>query len=403
MRRPESVVAGPEQLSYGANLRGAVRSMRLGIDASNIRLGGGVTHLTRLLEAADPPAHGFESVIVWAPRATLARLKDAPWLSKRHEPVLESNFLRRAIWQALVLGSRARSVNCDVLFVPGGSFATAFRPVVTMSQNLLPFEPVEMRHFGWSTVRLRLELLRRAQSRSFRSAAGMIFLTRFARSRVEATTGALRGRVSIIPHGIDPSFASLPRDQQPVSFYNESRPLRIVYVSIVDMYKHQWCVATAVGQLREAGLPVSLELIGPAYPPALGKVTQVFERFDPQGRYMRYSGSVPHEELPARYAAADLCVFASSCENLPNILIEAMAAGLPIACSDRSSMPEVLGDAGVYFDPEDPAAIAQALGELIQSPQLRAAKARAAFERAGSYTWARCARETFDFLAQCAE
>ena len=97
-----------------------------------------------------------------------------------------------------------------------------------------------------------------------------------------------------------------------------------------------------------------------------------------------------------------LIVFASSYENMPNILLEGMAAGLPIACSSLGPMPEVLGDAGVYFHPEDPDDIARALNELIDSPDLRAQLARAAFDRAQKYSWKRCANETFDFLAEIA-
>jgi glycosyltransferase involved in cell wall biosynthesis len=63
-------------------------------------------------------------------------------------------------------------------------------------------------------------------------------------------------------------------------------------------------------------------------------------------------------------------------------------------------MREVLGDAGVYFDPEDPADIAGALRELINSPLVRSSLAQAAFQRAQGYSWQRCARETLDFLAR---
>jgi hypothetical protein len=52
--------------------------MRLGIDASNLRGGGGVTHLAELLRAAHPAAHGFDSVVIWASQATLARLEERP-------------------------------------------------------------------------------------------------------------------------------------------------------------------------------------------------------------------------------------------------------------------------------------------------------------------------------------
>lgn len=64
-------------------------------------------------------------------------------------------------------------------------------------------------------------------------------------------------------------------------------------------------------------------------------------------------------------------------------------------------MPEVLGDAGVYFDPERPAEISSAIRLLVESPQARATLAQGAFERAQQYSWERCARETFSFLAIC--
>jgi glycosyltransferase involved in cell wall biosynthesis len=96
-------------------------------------------------------------------------------------------------------------------------------------------------------------------------------------------------------------------------------------------------------------------------------------------------------------------VFASSCENLPNILLEAMASGLPIACSNRLPMPEVLGPAGVYFDPLRPRQIEDALRQLFHDAQLRRHLAVAAFERAGQFSWSDCARDTFRFLADVCE
>lgn len=376
--------------------------MRLGIDASNIRGGGGLTHLTQVLAGADPPAQGFDTVFVWASLATLARLEDRHWLVKRHERDLESRYPRRAWWQATRLGALARAERCDLLYVPGGAFATDFRPIVTMSRNLLPFEWRELRRYGCSPTALRLLLLRRSLTRSFRAASGTIFLTSYAQRTVGRVTGVLRGETAIIPHGLDPGFFLAERSHRPIEACSRASPLRIVYVSIVDLYKHQWQVAAAVAQLRAEGLPVSLTLIGPACRPAFRRLRQALARLDPHSEFVEYAGPVAHADLPARYAAADLCVFASSCENMPNILLEAMASALPIACSNRGSMPEVLGDGGVYFDPEDPVSIAGALRELIASPELRLSYARVAVANARQFSWVRCAHETLDFLAHVA-
>lgn len=373
--------------------------MRLCIDASNLRAGGGVTHLRELLRCARPHDHGFEAVFVWAPRATLERLEQRPWLVPRTAPVLERNYLRRALWQRFSLGGCARRDGCDLLFAPGGAFATPFRPVVTMSRNMLPFEPAEARRFGMSAMRIKMLLLRWTNARSLRRADGVIFLTRYARDAILAQIGPLSGRVAIVPHGVDARFAAAAREHRPLQACTASAPLRLVYVSTIDVYKHQVEVAHAVASLRARGLPIALDFVGPAYPPALAGLRRVLDEIDPASSFLRYIGPVAHERLNETYAQADAAVFASSCENMPNTLLEKMAAGLPIACSDRGPMPEVLGDAGVYFDPNSAPSIEAALRRLAESAQLRAGIAEAARRRAEPYTWQRCADETFALLS----
>ena len=66
-------------------------AIRIAIDASNIRIGGGVTHLIEILREADPATHGFEKILIWACAATLAKLEDRPWLEKRTDPALEAH------------------------------------------------------------------------------------------------------------------------------------------------------------------------------------------------------------------------------------------------------------------------------------------------------------------------
>jgi len=375
--------------------------MILGIDAANIRTGGGVTHLSELLRAADPPAHGFRKVIVWSGRSTLAQIEDRPWLVKAHVPVLDKGLAQRSLWQRFELSGRVRAAGCDLLFVPGGTYAGDFQPMVTMSQNLLPFDWGELRRYGWSRLTLKWLLLRWTQGRTFRHANGVIFLTEYAREAVLKITGPLPCKTAIVPHGIRDRFSQTPKEQHSLDRYSNEHPFHILYVSIVDMYKHQWNVAEAVASLRRRGLPVMLDLIGPSYPPALNRLNRTLARHDPAGEAVRYLGAVPHDEMHVRYAQADLAVFASSCETFGQIVTEAMSAGLPIACSDRSAMPELLRDAGVYFDPETPAAIEKSLKRLLDSPVLRAEKARAAFELVQQYSWQRCAHETLSFLREC--
>jgi len=376
--------------------------MILGIDASNLRYGGGVTHLVELLRDAKPGAFGFEAVIVWGGSETLAAIEGRRWLRKAHVPVLNKALPFRAYWQRFTLSMLGRQDRCGLLFVPGGSFAGSFRPFVTMFQNMLPFDGEQVLRYGLSRRFVRLMALRHAQSRTFRRADGVIFLTRYAQAALTQCIGAFRGSTAVVPHGIAPCFVREPRAQRDIAEYSFENPFRVLYTSIINFYKNQPCVIDAVARLRESGLPVCLDLVGPAYAPALSGLNAALARVKDAGAFIRYHGAMPYSQLAQWYHGADMFVFASSCENMPNILLEAMASGLPIASSDRGPMPEVLGDAGVYFDPEDPAEITAAMRSLIESPGLRAEKARAAYNRAKAFSWRRCADETFRFLSTVA-
>jgi glycosyltransferase involved in cell wall biosynthesis len=375
-----------------------VTPITIGIDATNLRGGGGVTHLVELLRLARPATLGIERIVVWGSTPTLKALANHPWLDKCAPKDLDKGLLQRTLWQRYRLSQSARNEGCDVLFVPGGSYAGNFHPVVTMSRNLLPFELPELRRYGWSLVTLRLQLLRLTQSRSFQNAEGVIFLTDYARDAVLRVTGKLRGQTCIVPHGLNPRFDMPPKQQRNIAEYSDAHPYHVLYVSIIDQYKHQWHVVEAVAALRKQGFPVVLDLVGPAYPPSLKRLNAMMDRMDYKRCWVHYHGAIPFNELHLRYAEADIGLFASSCENMPNILLETMASGLPIACSNKGPMPEVLGEAGVYFDPEQTAGITRALWQLIESAQLRKELAQASYTTTQQYSWQRCADETFGFL-----
>lgn len=373
--------------------------MILGVDASNLRYGGGITHLQELLAVADPPAHGFSRVVVWAGRATLDRLPERPWLARVHEPTLDGDLARRTAWQQLALPWRSREAGCDVHFAPGTTAPESLRPRVVMCRNMLPFDEVERARYRGTTGGLRLDALRLAHARALGTADGAIFLTQHARDAVLSRLARRPGAVASIPHGVNPRFLRAPRAPRALADCTPDDPFRWVYVSTVTRYKHQARVLDAVRALRAEGLPVAVELVGIAEDARSAReVSDAIAAWDPGRRWARYRGHVPFAELAEVYARADGALYASSCENMPNILLESMAAGLPIACSDRGPMPEVIGDAAVYFDPEDAGDIARAARALLRDPALRLRLAERAHARARRFTWGACARDTLDFI-----
>lgn len=374
--------------------------MKLGIDAFNLSSGGGLTHIVEMLAAADPIKYGFNEVVLWGSAHVLSKVSDRSWLNKQHIPDLDAGLTKRIYWHSRKLSQYASKASCDVLLFPGGSFLTKFRPVVTMCRNMLPFEPKEAARYGFSPMFFKLLLLRWSQSRSFRKADGLIFLTNYARETIESKLKIEASTSVVIPHGVSENFFSENSPNTPSAFSIKS-PCKLIYVSRISPYKHQWQVAKAVSTLRDKGLYVEIDFIG-GTERGSEKLGKAILNLDPTERFIRRHGELSHPDLAHLYKSADVAVFASSCENMPNILVECMAARLPIACSSWGPMPEVLGEGGVYFNPESADEIAAAIEELMSDSALRVRAAQYACERARQLTWSQCADSTFEFLARVA-
>lgn len=358
--------------------------------------------MQQLLYAAAPEQYHFKEITVFGGEHTLEKLPKRDWVRPVHEPGLDGGLSARILWRYSRLNNLARRF-CDILLIPGGLSGPQRLPWVTMCRNMLPFEAAEKKRYALGLSRLRLELLGMLYGRSFENADGVIFLTRYAQRKVCVQLRKQPKQMTIIPHGVDQRFFMPPRNQVKVEDRSWNQPFKLLYLSTINNYKHQWHVAEAVWMLRNEGLPLRLDFIGGGYEPALSRLHQTIERLDPNGEWLIYQGRLPFDVLHNYYHEADAFIFASSCENMPNILLEAMGSGLPIACSDRRPMPDILGRAGIYFNPEQPKSIANALKKLLENRQMREEIAKEAYETACNYSWEHCAAETFGFLRKVYE
>ena len=375
-----------------------MNNMILAINASRARSGGAITHLSGILASGiSPVQYGFEEVHVWGYASLLDALPDEPWLIKHNPPVLERSLPWQVWWERFSLPGELRRTNCSILLNVDAGTIARFRPAITMSRDMLSYEPGEIERFGISNARLRLILLRYLQNRSLQFADGVIFLTQYAAKVIQDSCGFLP-RTAHIPHGVSYSFLNIQhRSKWPKL---GERPIHCLYISSTALYKHQWMVVRAVEILRNKKIDITLTLVGGGSGAAKKKLERQITMSDPKGEFVTEKEFVPHLMLLDYLADADIFIFASSCENMPNTLVEAMAAGLPIACSDRGPMPEVLADAGVYFDPENPISIAEAIQKLIDDSLLREKLASKAKLLSQQYSWSRCAKETWTFISE---
>ncbi|MDR3566865.1 MAG: glycosyltransferase [Syntrophobacteraceae bacterium] len=372
--------------------------MRVAIDGSNIGNGGGLTTIVEVLRAAQPHRQGVSRVIFWGGAKTLEKIQDRPWLEKVHEPMLDRSFPLRRLWRKLLLQNLASQKGCDLLFCPGGSYTGSFRPFVEMRQNMLPFAWLKALRHGISLIPLKLIRAQSPRTPALEAAPGVIYLS----GRGAQTICAPRTPEAIIFHGISADFFSAPRPQRRIENCSAADPFRILHVSTLKVLQYQWRVAEAVVRLKREGLPVMLDIVGPAYRPSSKPFQNLLAKADPNGMFIRCPGAIPHSMLSSLYRRSELFVYASGCENIPWALLEAMACGLPIACSNRGPVAEMLKDACLYFDPESSEQIAAAMRELILDRCKRRQCSALAYRYAGSYRWERCADHIFSFLSRFA-
>jgi glycosyltransferase involved in cell wall biosynthesis len=109
---------------------------------------------------------------------------------------------------------------------------------------------------------------------------------------------------------------------------------------------------------------------------------------------VKFIGPVPDADLPALYGGAELFVFPSEYEGFGLPVLEAMACGAPVVCSNRSSLPEVAGEAALLCDPDDATALARAIKQIVSDRSQQVERREHSLARAAQFTWERTAQQT---------
>jgi glycosyltransferase involved in cell wall biosynthesis len=239
--------------------------------------------------------------------------------------------------------------------------------------------------------------LRAATRHSARRAAALIAVSDFTRRELISLLGVDPARVHVVHNGLDDSFRRLAPKAVERWRAEQGLPERfILSVGTLQPRKNLGTLLRAYARLRQdwtpAGEPPALVVAGGA---GWGD-TDIAARATAIGigEQVHVTGYVPGEDMPWLYNAAEILAFPSRYEGFGLPALEAMACGTPVVASDATSLPEVVGEAGVLVPPEDVAAWAAALATLADDPARRRALAARGRERARTFSWARAADET---------
>jgi glycosyltransferase involved in cell wall biosynthesis len=280
---------------------------------------------------------------------------------------------------------------------------------------LTVYDVIPLRHPEHSSARARL-LFRVTTTLALRSAAQVTAISEAARQDFIADFRVPPARIRTIPLAADPAF----RPQPPAAIADLRRrydlPERFVlYLGSNKPHKNLVRLVQAWRMVNERSKMEDCRLViagawDPRYPEAKAlaeslNTTSLCDETNLQSVVsssppIAWLGRIPEADLPALYTAATAFVFPSLFEGFGLPVLEAMACGAPVVCSNVSSLPETAGDAALLVDPTDAAALAAALGRVVSEPGLAAELRERGLRQAARFTWTRTAAETLDMYRQ---
>jgi glycosyltransferase involved in cell wall biosynthesis len=206
--------------------------------------------------------------------------------------------------------------------------------------------------------------------------------------------GVPPAKIDVVPLGLGQVRRGTPLPERDVRAHFDLGERRVLLsVSAKRPHKNLLALLGALARIPSEDRPV---LVLPGYPTAYEQ--ELRERASSLGvdGDVRFPAWVSNNELEGLWALARAFVFPSLYEGFGLPVLEAMARGVPAACSDASSLPEVAGDAALLFDPHDESVIAEALRRLLNDPALRESLRTRGLARVAEFTWERTARLTLE-------
>jgi alpha-1,3-rhamnosyl/mannosyltransferase len=276
-------------------------------------------------------------------------------------------------------------------------------PTVLTFYDLIPLQhPKTVSRRARTLFHLAMSMALRVSTHvlSISEAARQDLLARFKLPPTQVTTTPL----AVGPHFMVQSPAEIARVRAAYDLPQEM----VLFVGINKPHKNLLRLVEAFGDLLRQGSSATLVLAGPwddRYPEVMAAIDTLRSQTDlaaGANERLRVLGPVPEADLPALYGAATVFVLPSIYEGFGLPVLEAMACGAPVACSNTSSLPEIAGEAALTFDPHDGKAIADVLARLLQAPALRAQLAAAGLEQAARFTWEQTAAQTLGVYRQVA-
>ena len=317
---------------------------------------------------------------------------DGPWgelLSAVTVPVSSRNRVQWVLGEQVLLPRLAVRAGIDLMHSLGSTAPMRGRFVRVVTVHDLIYARFPEAHAG-----LRDRGMRVLVPGGARRAERVIADSQSTREDLIELIGLPREKIDVVPLGLGAvrRAQSLPERELRERFALAHRDV-VLSLSAKRPHKNLRVLLDALAEIDVGSRPV---LVLPGYPTAHEAELREHARARGLEDDVRFPAWVSAQELEGLWELAHAFVYPSLYEGFGLPVLEAMARGVPVACSNASSLPEVAGEAALLFDPHRPAQIAAALGRLLTDAGLRERLGELGRERARQFTWERSARLTLD-------
>lgn len=341
----------------------------LAIDASRNLSGGAIEFLQRVIRSCPASDGNFSWVHIWVHPSVADKLPPKAGVTIHFGKDFFLGKIGELLWQMLFLRFEIALRGCDALVVLDTTYLGTMRPNLILNQDLLAFDSKEVDKYPPSLKKMRLRLIKFIQVVAMRRAMSRVFLSEHSRSLIGAKIPLTKKDV-VIPHGRDEKHDS---NRSSASLRRLSRQKRRDYISISPVSRHKNYPQLLLGfEEHLRSFPNDRLTVVGGFPDKKlwESINKMLDSRPGLAASVEFTGQISHHEVFARLSRADIFVFSSSCEACGIAVIEGVDSGLPMAVSEKSSIPEIVGQRAVYFDPDNPKSIAQTLGNfeaLIES------------------------------------
>lgn len=317
---------------------------------------------------------------------------------KRLTGALTERRSTRVAWEHSVLSVLLGAGRYDVYHAP-----TFVLPLITPVPAVVSIMDTTWFTHGMQHTRLKRLYFRTLIPYSVRRSARVIAISHATKADIVRLLQIPAEKVIVTHLAVDTEIFRVPTDRARLAEWLTRlglAPGYILYVGKLEPRKNLVRLVEAFAQVRSALGGCKLVLCG-GKGWGYDEVFATVERLDLKDDVV-FTGYIADEYLPLVYGGADVFIYPSLYEGFGIPLLEAMACGVPVITSSISSMPEVVGDAGVVIDPYSIEAIGAALVDMLRDNGMREELRARGLQRVQHFTWERMARETLQVYKQCA-